>query len=391
MVGPGAQREPDPMTIFVAYDPEVRDQAPVRFASAVARFATAPLVVASVYTETSQPVDAASAELARLHDELARRSGVEAVRRRVAEGSTATDVARELQRAADDEHADLVVVGASRRGAIGRIIPGPTAQRMINGCRRPVVVVPHGHDPPARLSTIGIAFAPTPEGRRALRVAAAIARVAGARLRVLTVMTPTFGGDASAGPGKDATERHRAELETVVAAAIAELGNGIQIDREILVADPAGALLAVSGHLDLLVMGSRGHGPMLAVLLGSVSRRVTAMADCPVLVVPRGSAAVPALRPLDDARGRGERTVRDVRTQAVGGFAGPVSPKAPVGTFADIRRRRSQGRGTFAGDADHQRQGSFADTNLTIITGRHSDAPGHDDTHSAHDELAHVA
>ena len=41
-----------------------------------------------------------------------------------------------------------------------------------------VTVVPENYDPPADgFQTIGAAFAPTPEGREALRVAAALARV----------------------------------------------------------------------------------------------------------------------------------------------------------------------------------------------------------------------
>jgi nucleotide-binding universal stress UspA family protein len=377
MVGRAYKRESGATTIFVAYDPETRDQAPVRFASAAARFATAPLVVASVYTRGTQQVDGASGELARLHEELASQSGVAEVRPRVVHGSTAADVARELRRIVDDEHADLVVVGASRRGAIGRFAPGATAQRMINGCHRPVVVVPHGHEPPARLATIGVAFVPTAEGHRALRVAAAIARIAGAKLRVLTVIKPTLGADASAGPAKEAAERERAELESTIAAATAELGHGIRIELEVFTDDPASALLSVSGHLDLLVMGSRAYGPMLGVLLGSVSRGVTAMAGCPVLVVPRASAAVPALQRLDDTGGArviNGRRLNDARKQAAGGFAGPVPPSASVGRFAGSPRRRDQGTGSFAGDPDRQRQGSFGDVDLNVTTYDETDA-----------------
>lgn len=54
-------------------------------------------------------------------------------------------------------------------------------------------------------------------------------------------------------------------------------------------------------------------------------------------------------------------SLHDVRREPVGGFAGPVAPNAPVGSFGNVRRRRWQGKGAFAGDPDRQRQGSFGD------------------------------
>jgi nucleotide-binding universal stress UspA family protein len=48
------------------------------------------------------------------------------------------------------------------------------------------------------------------------------------------------------------------------------------------------ALLEQSEHLDLLVLGSRGYGPLKRVLLGSISMSVMNAARCAVLVVPRG-------------------------------------------------------------------------------------------------------
>jgi hypothetical protein len=36
-------------------------------------------------------------------------------------------------------------------------------------------------------------------------------------------------------------------------------------------------------------MGSRAYGPQRAVLLGGVSRHVTARSSCPVIVLPRGA------------------------------------------------------------------------------------------------------
>jgi hypothetical protein len=61
------------------------------------------------------------------------------------------------------------------------------------------------------------------------------------------------------------------------------------------------------------------------------------------------------------------RPLRDIRDEPVGGFGGPVAPDAPVGTYGNVRRLRRQGNGTFAGDADRQRQGSFADADRGMM------------------------
>jgi hypothetical protein len=59
--------------------------------------------------------------------------------------------------------------------------------------------------------------------------------------------------------------------------------------------------------------------------------------------------------------------LHDVREEPVGEFARAAGPNAPVGTYANIRRLRGQGAGSFAGDPDRQRQGSFADTDRDVI------------------------
>ena len=78
------------------------------------------------------------------------------------------------------------------------------------------------------------------------------------------------------------------QAEGELRGAIAALGNDVAVESDAFIEDPAEVLINVSQNLDLLVCGSRGYGPMRAVLLGGVSRRFAAEARCPVIVLPRG-------------------------------------------------------------------------------------------------------
>jgi len=49
--------------------------------------------------------------------------------------------------------------------------------------------------------------------------------------------------------------------------------------------NPAEVLIERSTEADLVVVGSRGHGGFLGMLLGSVSQHVVTHANCPVVVV----------------------------------------------------------------------------------------------------------
>ena len=46
-----------------------------------------------------------------------------------------------------------------------------------------------------------------------------------------------------------------------------------------------------SAELDLLFVGSRGYGPLHAVILGGTSGPLLREAQCPVIALPRGARA----------------------------------------------------------------------------------------------------
>ena len=55
--------------------------------------------------------------------------------------------------------------------------------------------------------------------------------------------------------------------------------------RSVVYGDPARALIKASEHAALIVVGSRGSGGLIGLLLGSVSAHCAERAKCPVTVV----------------------------------------------------------------------------------------------------------
>jgi nucleotide-binding universal stress UspA family protein len=91
---------------------------------------------------------------------------------------------------------------------------------------------------------------------------------------------------------REASALMLADLQETLRVAAAPLNApGRMVDTRVVRGRPASALLHEAEALkpDIIVIGSRGHGPLATVLVGSVSTEVVDHAPCPVLVARQPS------------------------------------------------------------------------------------------------------
>jgi nucleotide-binding universal stress UspA family protein len=127
----------------------------------------------------------------------------------------------------------------------------------------------------------------SPDAGQALAYARDLALRDGAQVVVVHAFepVPTYLGDPLEGR---VLGRHVAAGEEVANEAARKLQEaGVDVIVEVLEGPAADAILNVAGvrECDLIVMGSRGHGALASLILGSVSHRVLARAPVPVLIV----------------------------------------------------------------------------------------------------------
>lgn len=131
----------------------------------------------------------------------------------------------------------------------------------------------------------------SPSSGTAIALVAGLTWPAGTTVRIITTLDTV----RLAGPWATMTSYGLSDLEATLLdelqavlddAATAIAPSGVTVERQILLGRPSAAIVdqASAYGADLIVMGSRGHGPLRTMLLGSVSAEVVDNAPCPVLV-----------------------------------------------------------------------------------------------------------
>lgn len=211
---------------------------------------------------------------------------------------TVTDhsVARALHRVVHRHHRDLLVVGASRHAAEGRVRIGRRTRQLLCHFECALAVAPRGmHALPHRgMRRIGVGYDGGRESEAALALAASIAAGAGADLHVQAVVDdriPVFARSVLGGIAEaEWNEAIKTEMDELRSRAVA-VGKrvGGELDVGVARGRPADVLLDLSKNVDMLVIGSREWGPTERLLLGSTGEALMHDAACAVLAVPRPS------------------------------------------------------------------------------------------------------
>jgi nucleotide-binding universal stress UspA family protein len=192
-----------------------------------------------------------------------------------------------LHQAAERVGAEAIVVGSTHRGTIGRIMLGSHAERLLHDAPCAVAVAPHGlADADWALRRITVAYDGSAEAQRALKAARRLAAATGASLHLVSVIDPRPSSfdRYNYRPEWQSYERHLRESTERSLEAVADGAK-----TETRVGDTVAELVTASSTTDLIVLGSRGYGPVRRVMVGATAQEVVRKAASPVVVVPRSA------------------------------------------------------------------------------------------------------
>ncbi|MGY1704796.1 universal stress protein [Geodermatophilus sp. SYSU D00697] len=188
--------------------------------------------------------------------------------------------------------AELLVVGSRGRGAAASVLLGSVALHCVTSARCPVVVVHPPVEQPARPPRVVVGLDVLDGARAALAAAVEEAAGTGAVVEVVAAYTPadhwTELYPVVIPPAEEIRADVRGAAAAMVEAVLAARPGGsaaptVRVD--VVEGAPSAVLVEAARGAELLVVGSRGRGPLRGILLGSVALHCAMYAPCPVMVV----------------------------------------------------------------------------------------------------------
>ncbi|MCW3019168.1 MAG: universal stress protein [Solirubrobacterales bacterium] len=191
-----------------------------------------------------------------------------------------------LHRQAEDQGADLLVVGSCRHGSVGRVMLGDDTRAALNGAPCAVAISPHGYaERPTQIIKVGVAYNGSRESAAALAQARDIAAATGATVHALEVVSiPSVAYTGLIAPAIGET------IDAMLQEATSRMKALPDVDARAVYGLAGEELANFSDEIDLLIVGSRGYGPVKRLVLGSTSDYLQRHARCSLLVLPRSVA-----------------------------------------------------------------------------------------------------
>ena len=290
------------MTIIAGFSSSRQGSAPLNLAAQLAR-TTGEKIIAAVVVERALP-----AGVDPIEDEyrgfLASRAGaslervVDQVRGDLDISTTvhhSSSISQGLMELVDQHGADVVVVGSSSSGLLGRIALGSVTARLVHTSKVPVALAPRGYpSSPVPLQRLTVAYGGAADAVGLIATSAELAKQWKVQLRIASFTVPPltmFGGS---------TERSAEELvvkqwtSKTTDAAVKQLNAAreeVSIpDVDVVIGTGTDWRQAVENIAwetgDVLLLGSGAAGPMAQVFLGSAASKILRHAPVPVMIVP---------------------------------------------------------------------------------------------------------
>jgi nucleotide-binding universal stress UspA family protein len=199
----------------------------------------------------------------------------------------ASSPGRGLHEQAEDQKADLLVVGSCSHGAFGRVMLGDDTRGALNGASCAVAIAAVGYaQQPNPIADVGVGYDGSQESEAALAVARQLAARTDATVQALEVVSlPTYAYTGLMLPASGES------LDVMLQEATERMKGLPDVRARAIYGIPGEELAAFGGTLDILIVGSRSYGPLGRVVHGSTSDYLQRHVRCSLLVLPRVSIA----------------------------------------------------------------------------------------------------
>lgn len=291
------------MTIIAGFSASRQGSAPLLLAAQIARCTGSRIIAVAIVERPGAPRDDPIEEEYLSYLGAQAKQSLERVVNQMSDNldiwvmvQHATSIPVGLTDLATEMNADLVVVGSSTSGLLGRIALGSVTDRLVHTASVPVAIAPRGYPmSTGRINRLTVAYGGRADMVGLIATSAELAKKWSVRLRVasFTVRPVTlFGGAIESSAEELVVKQWARRTHEEIAGQLDEIRASIAVPGvEVVIgagsnwSDAVDDVAWESG--DLLLLGSGAAGPSTQVFLGSAAARILRHAPVPAMIVPR--------------------------------------------------------------------------------------------------------